>query len=166
MLASGRSDRRLVGGARRGSRRGSVELVDPRIFGPKRLLCHLAVLVVFMVCLRLGWWQWQRSQALGGAAQNLSYALLWPVFGGYAVFVWVRLLRMEIRGDRARQGSGDPVLGRPDGDGGHGVNGPSTALVPYVAPDPELVAYNAYLTQLNEDAKAKQAAKEGARHVG
>jgi len=135
--------------------------VDPRIFGPKRLLCHLVVLVVFVVCLRLGWWQWERSAALGGAAQNLAYALLWPVFGSYAIFVWVRLLKMEIRDDQARQGSGDPVLGRPPGD-----PQPGTALVRYVPPDPELVAYNAYLTELNEVAEAKQAAKAEARRVG
>ena len=138
--------------------------MDPRIFGPRRLLCHLGVLVVFGVCLRLGWWQWDRSQALGGAAQNLSYALLWPVFGGYAVYVWVRLLKMEIRGEQTRLGSGDPVLGRPDGD--PKGDGPGTALVPYVPPDPELVAYNAYLTQLDETARAKRAAKEGARRAG
>ncbi len=128
--------------------------MDPRIFGPKRLLCHLAVLVVFLVCLRLGWWQWERSQIRGGAAQNLAYAVLWPVFGGYGVFVWVRLLQMEIRGEQARQSTGEPVLGRP-----RDPSGPSTALVRYVAPDPELVAYNAYLSQLNETAKTKQAAR-------
>ncbi len=128
--------------------------MDPRIFGPKRLLCHLAVLVVFLVCLRLGWWQWERSQIRGGAAQNLAYAVLWPVFGGYGVFVWVRLLQMEIRGEQARQSTGEPVLGRP-----RDASGPSTALVRYVAPDPELVAYNAYLSQLNETAKTKQAAR-------
>lgn len=134
--------------------------MDPRIFGPKRLLCHLGVLVVFLVCLRLGWWQWERSQIRGGAAQNLAYALLWPVFGAYAIFVWVRLLWMEIRGEQPPQGRGDPVLGRPDGD-----TRPGTALLPYVPPDPELVAYNAYLTQLNAAAAAKQAAKEEARRV-
>lgn len=131
--------------------------MDPRIFGPKRLLCHLGVLVVAVVCLRLGWWQWERSQELGGATQNLSYALLWPVFGGYAVFVWVRLLKMEIRGEQARQGTGAPVLGRPD-EGPSG-NGPGSALVRYVPPDPELVAYNAYLSELNEAAKVKEAAR-------
>lgn len=134
--------------------------MDPRIFGPKRLLCHLIVLVVFLVCLRLGWWQWDRSRALGGAAQNLAYALLWPVFGGYAVFVWVRLLKMEIRGENARAGSGEPVLGRPD------RAAPGSALVRYVPPYPELVAYNAYLTQLNAAAQAKQAAKQGGRRGG
>lgn len=134
--------------------------MDPRIFGPKRLLCHLAVLVVFLVCLRLGWWQWDRSQIRGGSAQNLAYALLWPVFGGYAIFVWVRLLRMEIRGEQPRKGPGNPVLGRPDGDVRRG-----TAVLPYVPPDPELVAYNAYLTQLNEAAAAKQTAKEGSRRA-
>ncbi len=137
--------------------------MDPRIFGPKRLLCHLAVLVIFLVCLRLGWWQWERSQIRGGAAQNLAYAFLWPVFGGYGVFVWVRLLQMEIRGEQARQSTGEPVLGRPDG-----ASGQSTALVRYVPPDPELVAYNAYLSQLDEAARTKQAAKnkQAARRAG
>lgn len=133
--------------------------MDPRLFGPKRLLGHLGVLVVLLVCLRLGWWQWQRSQQLDWAPQNLAYALLWPVFGGYAVYVWVRLLLMEIRGEQARQGSGDPVLGRPDGGNG----GPGTAVVPYVAPDPELAAYNEYLRQLNDEAQATRDTKQGAR---
>ncbi len=140
--------------------------MDPRIFGPKRLLCHLVVAAVFLVCLRLGWWQWQRSAALGGAAQNLAYAMLWPVFGAYAIFVWVRLLRMEIRGEQPRPGGRGPILGRPDGGDERGSDRPGTALVPYVAPDPELVAYNAYLTQLNESAKAKQAARDDARYAG
>ncbi|MDQ4039425.1 MAG: hypothetical protein M3313_14000 [Actinomycetota bacterium] len=135
--------------------------MDPRIFGPKRLLCHLGVLLVFLVCLRLGWWQWDRSQIRGGSPQNLAYALLWPVFGGYAIFVWVRLLRMEIGGEQPRRGTGNPVLGRPaDSDARSG-----TAVLPYVPPDPELAAYNAYLTQLNESAAAKQAAKEATRRV-
>lgn len=131
--------------------------MDSRIFGPKRLLSHLAVLVVFLVCLRLGWWQWQRSQGLGGDPQNLAYALLWPVFGSYAVYVWIRLLKMEISGYQGEQGSGDPVLGRPAG------SGPSTELVRYVPPDPELLAYNAYLRSLNEQAATKQAAKQDVR---
>lgn len=133
--------------------------MDPRIFGPKRLLCHLGVLVVFLACLRLGWWQWDRSQEPGGAAaaQNLAYALLWPVFGAYAVYVWIRLLMMEIRGEDARRSGDGPVLGRPD-DGR-----PGTALVRYVPPDPELVAYNAYLSQLDGAATARQTAKEEAR---
>lgn len=135
--------------------------MDPRIFGPKRLLCHVGVLVVFLVCLRLGWWQWDRSRALGGAAQNLSYAVLWPVFGGYAIYMWIRLLQMEIRGERAAQGRGGPVLGRPEG----ATSGPGTALVPYVPPDPELTAYNAYLAQLNEVATTKNAAKVAARRA-
>lgn len=136
--------------------------MDSRIFGPKRLACHLAVLVVFLVCLRLGWWQWQRSQALGGAAQNLAYALLWPVFGSYAVYVWIRLLKMEIAGYQPPPGDGNPILGRPD-ENGDGPAKLTKALVPYVPPDPELVAYNAYLSALNQEAAAKEAAKRGPR---
>ncbi len=141
--------------------------MDSRIFGPKRLACHLGVLVVLLVCLRLGWWQWQRSAEHGGDPQNLAYALLWPVFGAYAVYVWIRLLRMEINGYQGRPGSGAPILGRPDGMTGDAADaaadGPGKALVPYVAPDPELVAYNDYLRALNEQAAAKQAARPGLR---
>lgn len=139
--------------------------MDSRIFGPKRLASHLGVLVVFLVCLRLGWWQLQRSLEGGGDPQNLAYALLWPVFGGYAVYVWVRLLMMEISGYQGQQASGDPILGRPEGGLEDGSTRPSTALVPYVPPDPELVAYNAYLSALNDQAAAKQAAKQEPRRA-
>lgn len=132
--------------------------MDPRIVGPKRLLCHAGVLVVALVCLRLGWWQWERSRELGGAAQNLAYAALWPVFGGYAIFVWVRLLWMEIRDEQPPAHDRGPVLGRPGEE-----SGPGTALVRYVPPDPELLAYNAYLAELNEAAKVREADRRARR---
>jgi hypothetical protein len=52
--------------------------------------------VLILVCLRLGWWQWDRARAVGGTAQNLGYALQWPAFGGFVVYAWFRMLRLEL----------------------------------------------------------------------
>lgn len=134
--------------------------MDPRLFGPKRLLAHLGVVVVFLVCLRLGWWQWDRAEAIGGTAQNLAYALMWPLFGGYAIYMWTRILRMELRGESTTRRSSGPILGRPD-DG----DPTSRGLVRYTAPDPELAAYNAYLAELNGQAVAKTAARARQKEI-
>jgi hypothetical protein len=48
------------------------------------------------VCLRLGWWQWDRAQSIGGTAQNLGYALQWPAFGAFVGYAWYRMLRLEL----------------------------------------------------------------------
>ncbi len=55
---------------------------------------HVVILVAVLVCLRLGWWQWEVSQRPGGTAQNLGYALLWPVFAGCFIYMWLRYLQL------------------------------------------------------------------------
>ena len=49
-----------------------------------------------LVCLRLGWWQWDRSHEADGTAQNLGYALLWPAFGAAFIYMWLRFLQLEV----------------------------------------------------------------------
>lgn len=49
-----------------------------------------------LTCLRLGWWQWERTQEATGTAQNFGYALLWPGFGVAFVYMWVRFLHLEV----------------------------------------------------------------------
>jgi DNA-binding transcriptional regulator of glucitol operon len=46
--------------------------------------------------MRLGWWQWERTQETTGTAQNFGYALLWPAFGVAFIYMWVRFLRLEV----------------------------------------------------------------------
>lgn len=60
---------------------------------------HLLVLAAVLVCLRLGWWQWDRSQEATGTAQNLGYAMLWPVFGAAFIYMWFRFLKLELTRD-------------------------------------------------------------------
>jgi len=57
------------------------------------------VFAAVLTCLRLGWWQWQRTQETTGNAQNFGYAVLWPAFGAAFVFMWVRFLHLEVLKD-------------------------------------------------------------------
>lgn len=56
---------------------------------------HVIVLIAVLTCLRLGWWQWDVSQRPAGTIQNLGYAILWPVFAGSFIYMWLRFLQLE-----------------------------------------------------------------------
>ena len=63
---------------------------------------HLLVLVGVAVFLRLGWWQWRRTESSTGTLQNFGYALEWPLFAAVLVVAWWRLMRSDLRPGRAR----------------------------------------------------------------
>jgi DNA-binding transcriptional regulator of glucitol operon len=73
--------------------------VDRRFLRPGWIAGHLLVLAAVLTCLRLGWWQWQRTQETTGTAQNFGYAVLWPAFGAAFIFMWVRFLHLEVLKD-------------------------------------------------------------------
>ncbi|WP_336031509.1 metalloprotease [Geodermatophilus sp. FMUSA9-8] len=108
-----------------------------RLLRPGYLLMHLVVVLLFLITLRLGWWQWERARLNDWSPLNLSYALQWPVFGLMGVWYYVRMMQVEVTRD-------------PDADE------PGTAVLLYQRPridtsgDPELAAYNAHLAELNE----------------
>ena len=70
--------------------------VDRRFLRPGWIAGHVLVFLAFLTCMRLGWWQWERTQATTGTAQNFGYALLWPAFGVAFIYMWVRFLRLEV----------------------------------------------------------------------
>ncbi len=53
------------------------------------------MVVAALACLGLGWWQWGRFESASGTAQNLGYALQWPLFAGFVVFAYFRFVRLE-----------------------------------------------------------------------
>jgi DNA-binding transcriptional regulator of glucitol operon len=73
--------------------------VDRRFLRPGWIAGHVLVLLAFLTCLRLGWWQWGRTHDADGTAQNLGYALLWPAFGVAFIYMWVRFLHLEVLKD-------------------------------------------------------------------
>ncbi len=53
------------------------------------------MVVVFCGCIGLGWWQWERFSESSGTAQNLGYALQWPLFALVSVYAYRKFVRLE-----------------------------------------------------------------------
>ncbi|AHH95410.1 hypothetical protein GCM10010174_59260 [Kutzneria viridogrisea] len=66
-----------------------------RLLTPRWLLLHAVAVLAMLVCFRLGWWQWDRSQEAGGTFQNLGYALQWPLFGLFVPFMYWRMYKLD-----------------------------------------------------------------------
>ena len=113
-----------------------------RLLAPKWLAWHAFALVATLGMLRLGLWQWHRSEATH-SAQNLGYALQWPAFAVFAVIVWFRVCRDAVKPPSDAKPAARKT--RPE---------PAAAVVPVTdEEDPELAAYNRYLARLNEETR-------------
>jgi hypothetical protein len=64
-----------------------------RLLTPRWLARHALALALVAGCLGLGWWQLGR--AAGGNGLSIGYAIEWPFFAGFVVFVWWRAIRMD-----------------------------------------------------------------------
>jgi DNA-binding transcriptional regulator of glucitol operon len=117
-----------------------------RLLAPKWLAWHAFALVATVVMLRLGLWQWHRSEATH-SAQNLGYALQWPAFAVFAIVVWFRVCRDVLHPPQDASPPARKQTRRPAPE-------PAAAVVPVTdEEDPELAAYNRYLSRLNEEAR-------------
>jgi hypothetical protein len=125
-------------------------MTDSRVWLSRRALkLHVVILIVvpgFMaLCL------WQLSRALGGNTLSWAYVFEWPLFAGYAVYMWWRLVHEAPEGSPPPASAADPA----------GGPGPSATADPVRAAqreeeDAELAAYNQYLAQLAERDKAAE----------
>lgn len=67
-----------------------------RLCTPGWLARHVAALTLVAAFLALGWWQ--ISRAAGGNTLSWAYAVEWPVFAGFVVFIWFREVRRTLHG--------------------------------------------------------------------
>ncbi|MER7382481.1 hypothetical protein ABT337_12455 [Saccharopolyspora hirsuta] len=125
---------------------------------PRWLLLHVLFIAATIATGFLAVWQWDRAHEAGGSFQNLGYALQWPLFGAFTIFLWVRVMRMDLSREREQEESA------PQAEADSAAEEPAEQpvvrrkrpLVPPPAPrveeddDPELAAYNRYLAELNE----------------
>lgn len=125
---------------------------------------HLLVLVAALVCLRLAWWQWERTQETTGTAQNFGYSLLWPAFAAAFIYMWTRFLQLESIKDDEEAAAFDDGLAEILAEGAPPAATDAPAdPAPNRAPlsvatvevddeeDPELTAYNRALAALAEE---------------
>lgn len=69
------------------------------------LLLHLLFVAAVVATGFLAWWQWDRAHEAGGSFQNLGYALQWPMFGAFTLFLWYRVARMHLHETFASEGT-------------------------------------------------------------
>jgi hypothetical protein len=87
-----------------------------RLLTPAWLARHGLAVALVAAFGWLGWWQIGR--AAGGNVLSWAYAVEWPVFAGFVVFLWWREVRRELRPDAARPGGSDRAAAEQAGAGG------------------------------------------------
>jgi hypothetical protein len=117
-----------------------------RFLTPRWLVRHAIAVVLVAGCLALGWWQLDRAR--GGNLLSYGYAVEWPVFALFVVFVWAREVRAELRGGYAEP---PPPPSVPE-DLRIAV---PTRPAPPPADDAEVSAYNDYLAWLAAHPEAR-----------
>jgi hypothetical protein len=128
--------------------------MDKKVWTSRRAIkLHVVILIVVPAFLALC--LWQISRALGGNTLSWAYVFEWPLFAGYAIYMWWRFVH-EAADDRPPPAPAGPDAGGPDD---------AAASRPAPAPvaeetarekeeDEEMAAYNDYLAQLAERDKA------------
>ncbi|GAA3344631.1 hypothetical protein GCM10020358_48660 [Amorphoplanes nipponensis] len=121
------------------------------LWTPAWIARHILALTLVAGFLALGWWQF--SRATGGNTLSWGYTFEWPVFAAFVVFIWFREVQQERRGARGPQEQPEPEQSPvPRQDAAVTVRRPVRVPVTPAAPveddDPELAAYNDYLSWL------------------
>ena len=123
----------------------------PRTPKTRRPALVVLVIVGFLGCLALGWWQWTRFESVGGTGQNLGYALQWPLFAVFCIYAYRRFVQLE---DASADLSEDDnrVVRPKKSDGPREI--PAELLPPRPTVDttddldPQTREYNKYLAEL------------------
>jgi multisubunit Na+/H+ antiporter MnhE subunit len=105
-----------------------------RLTGKDAFWLHFTLIAGLIVCF--GAFAFELARALGGHTFSWMYVFEWPLFAGFAVYMWWNLLHGN---DRVRRPSGRPSSARP------GVA------------DEELEAWNRYVRRLEADGEPDMA---------
>ncbi|HEX5495773.1 MAG TPA: hypothetical protein VFX70_14475 [Mycobacteriales bacterium] len=89
------------------------------MLSPRWLALHAVTVLLAAAFLMLGWWQLRRGES--GNLRSYAYALEWPLFALFTVFMWWHLIRD----------------GRPPAEGA-GPERPASRVEPDPAPEPAL----------------------------
>lgn len=112
----------------------------------KAVALHAAIVVVVPGFFTLCWWQLERARQ--GNTLSWAYVFEWPIFAGYAAYVWWKVVHDQFddpapRRTRARR--------RRVGAGGAG-----TGAAASTEEEEALAAYNRYLAALDASARRRR----------
>lgn len=132
------------------------------------MLLHVLALIAFLVCLRLGLWQWDRAKSHSGTMQNFGYALQWPLFAGFVVVLWWRAIRDVLHPKSAGEESREQAAETPKLAARATPATPVVAapLLPTEEEDPEVAAYNRYLASLYARDEERERQRRARRTAG
>ncbi len=99
---------------------------------------------------------------MSGNTLSWAYVFEWPIFAGYAVYMWWKLIHEGAPGARTEKDPGPVAGGRSDDDdtgAGAGAETPGDGPVAGdggdSAEDEELASYNRYLAALHASGRRK-----------
>jgi hypothetical protein len=117
-------------------------VVDRRIWlAPRAIALHIVILIIIPTFAALC--DWQVHRALSGNSLSWAYVFEWPIFGGYAIYMWWRILHEEPNDGATATSAAAAGMGHAEAPGP-------------LEGDDELVAYNRYLADLAERGKPKR----------
>ncbi|MGC4810053.1 hypothetical protein ACLQ29_05925 [Micromonospora sp. DT228] len=132
-----------------------------RLWTPAWIARHVAMVVLVVGFLGLGWWQVSRAAA--GNSLSWGYAVEWPIFAGFVVYVWWR----EVKLARRRTTDTDVPSAEPAAEPAPAVIAGSRPAVRRpvrvsrapsggdAVEDTDLAAYNHYLSWLSANPGAR-----------
>ncbi|MEU8329896.1 hypothetical protein [Micromonospora sp. NPDC048839] len=132
-----------------------------RLWTPAWIARHVAMVVLVVGFLGLGWWQISRASA--GNSLSWGYAVEWPIFAGFVVYVWWR----EVKLARRRATDTDAPSAEPATEPAPTVTTGSRPVVRRpvrvsrgpsgddAVEDTDLAAYNHYLSWLSANPGAR-----------
>jgi hypothetical protein len=119
------------------------------------ILIHLGLVVLVTGFLLLGWWQVDRAR--GGNTLSFGYAVEWPVFAAFAIWVWVKEIRSYLRATAPATKDEAPPQPRPV----IRATVRRSAAAYDDSGDADLEAYNHYLAWLNANPHASKSQYPG-----
>ncbi|SCL41620.1 hypothetical protein GA0074692_6411 [Micromonospora pallida] len=79
-----------------------------RLWTPAWIVRHVAMVALVVGFCGLGWWQISRAAA--GNTLSWAYAVEWPIFAAFVVFVWWREIRHTLRAASTAEDPADPAV--------------------------------------------------------
>jgi DNA-binding transcriptional regulator of glucitol operon len=125
------------------------------LWTPAWLLRHAVALTLVVAFLLLGWWQVTR--AAGGNMLSYAYAVEWPLFAGFVVFVWAKEVRRARAATGGRAGRSGATASTDAEPPPLRSNRQARVGPGWESDDDRLAAYNRYLAWLAANPTAKPA---------